>query len=69
MRECTLRMRKYVIFRIEYDFFTYNMYVFRMIISNGNNLIIRNLFIIHIKMCNFVVFGIRKMCIFALEII
>lgn len=60
-------MRKYVIFRIEYDFFTYILYIFRLIISYRNSLIIRSLFIIRIKMCNFTVFDIRKMCIFAPE--
>lgn len=67
MRECALRMRKYVIFRIEYDFFTYIFYIFRRIIGYGNNLIIRSLFIVRIEMCNFIVFGIIKMCIFAPE--
>ena len=47
-------------------FFTYILYIFR-IISNRNSLIIRSLFIIRVKMCNFIVFGIRKMCIFASE--
>lgn len=60
-------MRKYVIFRIEYDFFTYILYIFRLIISYRNSLIIRSLFVICTKMCNFIVFGIRKMCIFAPE--
>lgn len=60
-------MRKYVVFRIDYDFFTYILYIFRRIISYGNNLIIRSLFIICVKMCNFIVFNIRKMCIFASE--
>lgn len=36
-----------------------------MIISNRNSLIIRRLFVIFIKMCIFIVFSIRKMCIFA----
>lgn len=67
MRECALSMRKYVVFRIEYDFFTYILYIFRLIISYRNGLIIRSLFIIRIKMCNFIVFGTRKMCIFAPE--
>ena len=56
-----------MIFRIEYDFSTYILYIFRRIISYGNNLIIRSLFIIRKKMCNFIVLGIRKMCIFAPE--
>lgn len=67
MRECALRMRKYVIFRIEYDFFTYILYIFRRIITNRNGLIIRSLFIICVKMCIFITFSIRKMCIFASE--
>ena len=48
-------------------FFTYILYIFRLIISYRNGLIIRGLFVICVKMCNFVVFGIRKMCIFAPE--
>ena len=36
-----------------------------MIISHRNDLIIRSLFTICIKMCNFIVFSIRKMCNFA----
>ena len=46
-------------------FFTYILYIFRRIISNRNSLIIRSLFIICVKMCNLIVFNIRKMCIFA----
>ena len=47
-------------------FFTYILYIFRLI-SHRNGLIIRSLFIICVKMCNFIVFDIRKMCIFAPE--
>ena len=61
------RMSKCVIWGIDYVFFTYILYISRMIISNRNSLIIRSLFIIRIKMCNFTVFDIRKMCIFASE--
>ena len=60
-------MRKYVIFRIDYDFFNFILYIFRRIISNRNRLIIRSLFVICVKMCNFIVLDIRKMCIFASE--
>ena len=60
-------MRKYVIFRIDYDFFTYILYIFWLIISYRNCLIIRGLSIVCIKMCIFIVFGVRKMCIFAPE--
>lgn len=67
MRECALSMRKYVVFRIEYDFFTYILYIFRLIISYRNGLIIRSLFIICVKMCNFIVLDIGKMCIFVSE--
>ena len=61
------RIATFVIFRIEYDFFTYILYIFRLIISYRNGLIIRSLFIICVKMCDFIVFGIIKMCIFASE--
>lgn len=67
MCECALRMREYVNFRIDYDLFTYILYVFRMIISNRNSLIIMDLFVVCVKMCNFIMFDIRKMCIFAPE--
>ena len=38
-----------------------------MIISNGNSLIISDLFVVCVKMCNFIMFDIGKMCIFAPE--
>lgn len=56
-----------MIFRIDYDFFTYILYIFRRIITDRSSLIVSRLFIICVKMCNFIVFGIRKMCIFAPE--
>ncbi len=48
-------------------FFTYIFYIFRRIITDRNSLIISRLLIVYVKMCNFTVFGIRKMCIFASE--
>ena len=41
-------------------FFTYILYIFRRIITDRNRLIISRLFIICVKMCNLIVFVIRR---------